>query len=92
MKNTSSAKRLLTIGYQYQERSAKTINRHHIRVPFLRLSGKWFTQAGFLPGDIVEVESKDNSLIIRKTPNSWKVTREVHTEKFMVNEHGERIA
>lgn len=71
MNNTT--KRLLTIGSQHQVRSARYINRHHIRVPFIRLSGKWLHKAGFTPGSIVEVEEKDNCLIIRKTPNSWRI-------------------
>lgn len=82
-------KRLLTIGYQLEPRSQQYACRYHTPVPNLRLSGKWLGKAGFSRGDIVEVDVQDGCLIIRKTPNKWKI--EVISKKWMLNESGDPI-
>lgn len=87
-------KRLLTVGYlmgdlvPYQTPENKTLYCYHDR-PFIRLGGKWLQNAGFSAGDIIEVDVKDNCLVIRKTQNSWKEFGEI--KQMMVNESGEPV-
>lgn len=88
MKNTKT-KRFITIARKTDNKDGRSV-----RLPFLRITGKWFQQAGFDIGDIAEVNVEDGCLVIRKTNHSWRVERrgEVEVEKFMVNDAGERIA
>lgn len=55
----------------------------------INIGGKWVEKAGFSIGDIVEVEVKDELIIIRKTKNKWvKKHYQIRSERYMVNEDG----
>jgi hypothetical protein len=53
--------RLLTVGSTCYE-----LDFDLVKVPFIRLSGKWLEAAGFHVGDMVNVEYSEKGLIIRK--------------------------
>lgn len=82
-------KRLLTLGYKMDDEYYSPRWHPEKRIPVLRLSGKWLKEAGFLAGDIIEVDVQDGCLTIRKTYNKWKM--EVISKKWMVNENDEPI-
>jgi hypothetical protein len=59
-------KRNLKISSISAKRSAKTIHRHTIFWPCLKLSGKWLAQLGFAIGAQVQISVQEDSLIISK--------------------------
>lgn len=81
-------KRLLTIGYTADCRYGTTRWKPEYRIPSLKLAGKWFKDAGFQSGDIIEIDVKPGCLTIRPTANKWVMTV---PEKWMVNESNEPI-
>ncbi len=73
--------RLLTIGSAPTHR----FGRPWREAPYLKISGKWFRDAGFNSGDIVEVDVKNGCLTIQKTNHKWV---QIFSDQFMVNEDG----
>lgn len=53
--------RLLTVGSTCYE-----LEFDQVKVPFIRLSGKWLEAAGFKVGDLISVEPQENGLLIRR--------------------------
>lgn len=41
-------------------------DHRYIYIPQLRFQGKWLSECGFLPGDLVHVQCEKNKLIITK--------------------------
>ncbi|MEM9885209.1 MAG: SymE family type I addiction module toxin [Bacteroidota bacterium] len=46
--------------------SHKRIGGYSVIVPFLKLAGIWFQNAGFQEGDIVRVVVEENRIVIEK--------------------------
>ena len=68
--------RLLTVGSAWY-----VLEFDHVKVPFIRLSGKWLEAAGFHVGDIVNVEHCHDRLIIKKV-NGIKQSKENFPNKI----------
>ena len=54
--------RKLTVGYQLRDRQQQGL----AEIPFIRLVGKWISEAGFAPGDSIQVEVEPSRLVITR--------------------------
>lgn len=62
--------RHLTVSHTYQRRPRRYGFDKEVRVPFLRMNGKWLEKAGFSVGSKVRVEVEEGRLVLtsRETP------------------------
>ncbi|MXV14166.1 SymE family type I addiction module toxin [Hufsiella ginkgonis] len=66
MKRPSKTNRRVKIYDKYVVRDQHTMGRHHIVIPWLNMSGLWLQDAGFCPGDQVDVQVAQGQLTITK--------------------------
>lgn len=65
-----TTERQLTVSHTYQRRPRRYGFDKEVRVPFLRMNGKWLAKAGFQIGSKVRVEVEEGRLVLtsRATP------------------------
>ena len=54
-----------------------------IEIPSIRVRGLWLHNAGFQNGEILEIEVREDCLILRKTNKRWK--QKLIVERTMVD-------
>jgi len=59
--------RHLTVGYQVYESQHKDMSRRYRsrQVPFLRLSGDWLSEVGFMVGRKARIQVTDQGIVIQ---------------------------